>query len=281
VIRGGAQSSVTVDFPTDVIIDQSLYPAPHGQTAPQPEPSTPTGDAPPAARPWPQGAAPGLDQPGSTSGAVPEAAEPATDDSPPAADQSQQTSQNDEPSMVRYPVNSVSRTVIRPGTVSGTMRPLLFPPRTSSPPRSPRNLYPADFRSHPLRTASPARPASFATTRSRFVAMPDRPESTQTAPFPRNPVQKNGRQLPLLPSGPQGLAGQSGMLRSGSAPAQQAKGSHRPVLLAAAGPASAVVGRPRTRTEAGSRSWSIALKSTVAAPPSLPDLPLLKSGPQD
>jgi Flp pilus assembly protein CpaB len=53
IVRGGAQSSVTVDFPTDLIMDRSLYPAP----APIPDPPV----APPA-QPIPSASAPAWPQ---------------------------------------------------------------------------------------------------------------------------------------------------------------------------------------------------------------------------
>jgi pilus assembly protein CpaB len=52
IVRGGAQSNVTVDFPTDLIMDRSLYPAP----IPTPEPpvAPPTQPTPsPAVPAWP------------------------------------------------------------------------------------------------------------------------------------------------------------------------------------------------------------------------------------
>ena len=290
VVRGGAQSSVAVDYPTDVIIDQSLYPAPQNNpddSATSPLPPKPAGDDSPTAPTWPQRAAPGVDQPNSSGGAAPAAAEPAANDAPPGADpaagdQPQQTSQADESPMFRYPVNSVSRTIIRPGTVSGTMRPILTAQRTSSVPRSSGSSVRSALLHRPLPAAAPVRSVAFAGPQSGSALAPGRSASVRTVPYPRQSAQKNRRQLPLLTSGPQGSADPGGALRTGSFQASPAIGFQRPVVSVPGGPAPAVVGRARTtRTGARSELWSTALMVSSATSPASPRLPLLKSGAQE
>jgi Flp pilus assembly protein CpaB len=128
IVRGGAQSQVTVDFQTDLIMNDALYPASPRNTTPQPDPPKPPIIDQPTVPAWPQrrvvpvpSPAEDADQPSAPEKTTPDASAPT---SAPASTQPPRRSQNDDSSsiIVQRRFSSPARTRVASPDLFATAR---------------------------------------------------------------------------------------------------------------------------------------------------------------
>jgi pilus assembly protein CpaB len=275
IVRGGAQSSVAVDFPTDLIMDRSLYPAP--MPIPEPPVAPPTQPAPSTSSPaWPQLRipAPGEEDADAQKDGAKKSSEPELD---PASVQPQRRSGVSDSSVIvrrstsgRSPVYVIPRMSHNSASVLGQIRPV-----TSSTQLIRSSSRQPESRLQQTKAATPrVSPAQVRTTplvsRTSVTGMTT-PRRTRTA----------SGQLPLLVSGARtapSFVPYSEQRRQSRSPLY-ASDPRRPLVL---GSRSATSSRQISAIKRYS-SGTVASRELVlsSAMLSRSSLPLLKSGPQD
>ena len=302
IVRGGAQSQVTVDFQTDLIMDDSLYPAPTQYTTPQPDPPTPPVPAQPARPLWPQRRIQPVPAPAADADEASDKSNPSPD-APAAAGQPTSVqpprrSQNDGTSIIvqqrlnspsrQRPLTPVNTSRLQPSSIQTPVRSsraVQTPVRSSQANRYPTTSYPGISATRPLQTTRqliPSQPRSYVSGYS-----PVRRTTTASSQFSavRRTVGYSSQRKSLLTLSPGPQTTRPATLRplAPSAPARYASDPLRPVVLSTSVPNSvrrSVPSKyPERRTAGSTVLVPYIVSSTV--PPQTTRLPIMKSGPQD
>ncbi len=289
IVRGGSQSSVTVEHQTDLIMDRSLYPAPIRNPDPPVDPPTPP-VSPDASRAWPQYRA--IEStPASTDGADdPDNATP-TDSSksdPAPAQPQRRTGVSDSSIIVQRPVRRLPSSKVTPATRVSSSTPVGLPARMPQVPAS--TLYQSSVRPErslaplkPVTTLRSASPPAFtpltSTYRPRYVSSGSSARSVSVTSA-RSSVSR-GR-LPVLASGPRRPVHSFPATIPRSSSPVYASDIRRPLVLSSRPDAVSVIQpspAPRRQTWPKSNPTELVLSNALLSRSSR--LPLLKSGPQD
>lgn len=259
IVRGGAQSSVTVDFQTDLIMDRALYPAPAGNAQPSAAPPSPPAVDTNAAPAWPVFRPPvqTAPQPEESESQAPAEADPAA----PAASGTAVPASKSQRGSAAYE----SSVIVRRSE-----------PRTRS-----------GFSSlSPLRTAPPVRTIRQSSTRSRPRSL-EQARSTSRGASQVSAVRATSTtygkgQLPLLLSGPRQPSQRMPYASVAARTPVYAADPRRPLVLTSASPStrsgfSAPASGHKTRSTTSSSQLSPAGSLLLSQSSRLP---LLKSGPQ-
>jgi pilus assembly protein CpaB len=285
IVRGGSQSSVTVEHQADLIMDRSLYPAPVRNPDPPVDPPAPR-VAPDPSRAWPM-YRPVETKPQAADAAVEPNTVPASDEAKPSAAPSQpqrRTGVSDSSIIVQRPVRRASPARTTVPRVSSTT-PTSLP--QSRPPMPARSLYQSSYQ--PIPGLSPLRRTTIPRTssvtpltaghRSHYASSGS--SSSRRAVGSSVSIVSRAR-LPLLASGPRRPLTPVPSSSPRTSSPVYASDPRRPLVLTsrpntAASPVT--VAAPRRPDWPTSNPTELVLSNTLLTRSSR--LPLLKSGPQD
>lgn len=291
IVRGGTQSQVAVDYQTDLIMNDSLYPAPPQNTVRPPDTPGPPLPAPPSSSQWPQRRLLPVDSSDSDRATPSSNENPTPTDAPsatgPASLQPPRRSQNDDSSViVQQRLNLPSR--IQPSnpiSPRSSFPPILTPLRGSRAAKY-QTSGSSDYPSR--QSPSPVRP-SVSSQRQPYMAglTPIRRASGNIGQFRATYSSfSNGPRpssLPLMVSGAQAPTPIRPHNNSVAASARYASDPRRAVVLS---PSSATIVRRTGLTTSVNRSVTTArsvapnmISSTFANQSGR--LPILKSGRHD
>lgn len=287
IVRGGSQSSVTVEHQADLIMDRSLYPAPIRNPDPPVDPPAPP-VAPDPSKAWPQfraieSASPATaDETDANATAPGDAAKP----TPNPAQPQRRTGVSDSSIIVQRPVRRTPPAKVSPPRVSSTTPVSLL----TAPPRIPAStLHQSSFR--PSRTMTPLTstraprpiaPSSFtpltSTYRSRYAGGASSGSAPST--YTRSSIARS--RLPVLASGPRRPVPSFPITVPRSNSPVYAADVRRPLVLSSRpGSANTIQSSAphRRQTWPTTKPTELVLSSDLLSRSSR--LPLLKSGPQD
>lgn len=285
IVRGGSQSSVTVEHQADLIMDRSLYPAPVRNSDPPLDPPAPP-VVPDPSKAWP------LFRPVETKaqavdGSVEPKSVPADDEANPSAAPSQpqrRTGVSDSSMIVQSPVRRAPPSRTLPTRVSSTTSTSLPQSRQKMPPGS---VYQSSYQ--PMPGLSPLRrsktthasnlPSLTPTHRSRYVSSGS--SSPRRAVVSSVSTVSRGR-LPLLASGPRRPLNTLPVHTPRLSSPVYASDPRRPLVLSSSPrpvSTSVAAAAPSRQNWSTSNSMELVLSNSLLTRSSR--LPLLKSGPQD